>query len=60
MLNSILIAVINFFIVYGVIRLVEYGYHRIRRTTDWSPHWGSWAFSLLVGLYVLVTDLGRS
>ena len=60
MLNAVLSAVGVFVIVFGVLRLVERGYHRYKRTPDWSPHWGSWVFALLCGLAILLSDLGRS
>jgi hypothetical protein len=41
------------------LRIVEWGYHKWRHTSDWSPHWGSWAFAALAGLWTLLTNLGR-
>lgn len=59
MLKAALAAAIIFVVVFGALRLVEWGYHRWRHTPDWSPHWGSWLFAVLAGVYVLVTQLGR-
>ena len=60
MYKSVLAAILIFLVVFGCLRLVEWTYHRLRRTPDWSPHWGSWLFALLSSIYVLVTDLGRN
>lgn len=60
MYKSVLAAVLVFVLVFGVLRAAEWLYHRVRRTPDWSPHWGSWLFALLAGLYLLATDLGRA
>ncbi len=60
MLKPALAAALVFVVVFGVLRAAEWLYHRLRRTPDWSPHWGSWLFALLLSLYLLVTDLGRA
>ena len=41
------------------LRGLEWLYHRLRRTPDWSPHWGSWLFAVLLGLYAFFTNVGR-
>lgn len=58
-LEPVLAAVIVFAGVFVVLRSAEWLYHRLRRTRDWSPHWGSWLFALLAGLYALFNSLGR-
>lgn len=60
MYNAVFAAIMVFILVYGGMRLAEKLYHRVRLTPDWSPHWGSWLFAVLLGVYVLVTELGRS
>ena len=58
-LEPIFTALLVFAITFIVLRCVEWLYHRLRRTPDWSPHWGSWAFAVLAALYALVSSLGR-
>ena len=60
MYKSVAAAVIVFLLVFGGLRVAEWLYHRARHTPDWSPHWGSWLFALLVGIYVLINDIGRN
>jgi hypothetical protein len=48
-----------FTLVFLGLRAAEALYHHLRRTRDWSPHWGSWAFALLCAGYALVSALGR-
>lgn len=59
MLSAIIAGAITFVIVFGLLRLVEYGFHRLRHNTDWSPHWGSWVFAVLAGVYVFASSWGR-
>jgi hypothetical protein len=56
---ALLTGVAVFGITIAVLRGVEWLYHRLRHTLDWSPHWGSWAFALLAGLFAFVEQLGR-
>lgn len=60
MLKSVIAAVLIFVAVFGCLRAAEWLYHRVRHTPDWSPHWGSWLFALLLSVYVLIDDLGRN
>lgn len=60
MYKSVIAATLCFVVVFGCLRLIEWLYHRVRHTPDWSPHWGSWLFALLISIYVLVNDIGRS
>jgi apolipoprotein N-acyltransferase len=59
MLADLLLAVGIFAITFLVLRAAEWLYHRIRHTPDWSPHWGSWVFALLLALFGLISNLGR-
>ncbi|HUD10864.1 MAG TPA: hypothetical protein VMS08_00515 [Candidatus Saccharimonadia bacterium] len=58
MVTSLLTAAIVFAVTFALLRGVEWLYHRIRHTPDWSPHWGSWVFAILLALYALITSLG--
>ena len=58
-LEPFFLALLAFAITFGGLRGAEWLYHRLRRTRDWSPHWGSWLFAILTALYVLVVSLGR-
>lgn len=58
-LEPVLAAVLAFAGVFVILRAAEWLYHRLRHTRDWSPHWGSWLFAILAGLYVLVSSLGQ-
>jgi hypothetical protein len=49
-----------FALVFIGLRAAECLYHRLRRTPDWSPHWGSWLFAVLAGLYAVIDHLGRN
>ena len=53
------VACAAFAIVFVLLRGAEWLYHRLRHTRDWSPHWGSWLFAVLTGLYAFVNYLGR-
>lgn len=59
MRSAIRLAALAFIVVFLGLRLAEYLYHRVRHTLDWSPHWGSWVFAVLVGLYVFASNVGR-
>ncbi len=59
MLESLLAAFAYFTLTFFGLRAVEWGYHRLRKTPDWSPHWGSWLFAVLVGIYAFVHYAGR-
>jgi len=59
MRDAILAAFAVFTLVFLGLRAVEWVYHRLRRTPDWSPHWGSWLFAVLSGIYVFIDQLGR-
>jgi poly(3-hydroxyalkanoate) synthetase len=59
LLEPVITALAVFTLVFLALRWAEWLYHRLRRTRDWSPHWGSWVFALLVGVYALVQALGR-
>ncbi|MDF2461143.1 MAG: hypothetical protein K0S68_546 [Candidatus Saccharibacteria bacterium] len=59
MLEALLAAFVAFTVTFVGLRLVEAGYHLVRRSPDWSPHWGSWLFAVLVGIYTFVMYYGR-
>lgn len=59
MLKPVLAAVIGFIVVFGLLRGGELLYHRLKKTPDWSPHWGTWAFAILFAVYAAITELGR-
>ena len=59
MTNAALAGATFFLSVYFGLRLIEYFYHRIKHTPDWSPHWGSWVFAVLAGIYGFIADFGR-
>jgi hypothetical protein len=59
MLAALVAAAVSFMIVFLGLRLTEFVYHRLRHTPDGSPHWGSWVFGVLAGLYVFGNYLGR-
>jgi len=59
MIESLLLAFAVFALTFVILRAAEWGYHRLRRTADWSPHWGSWLFAILLALYAFVNNLGR-
>jgi hypothetical protein len=57
--EPILVGTATFAVVFTSLRATEWLYHRLRRTPDWSPHWGSWLFAVLAGLYAVIDHLGR-
>ena len=59
MTEALATGVVAFILIFLGLRLVEYAYHQIRHTPDWSPHWGSWVFAVLSGLAVFVFSVGR-
>jgi hypothetical protein len=59
MLRLLVAGFVGFIVTFVVLRLAEWLYHQLRKTPDWSPHWGTWAFAVLAGLYAMVTELGR-
>lgn len=59
MLKAALAGLLVFAATAAALRTAEWLYHRLRRTADWSPHWGAWAFAILAGLWSLVANLGR-
>lgn len=59
MIDTVLIAAASFTLVFVGLRGLEWLYHRLRHTPDWSPHWGTWVFALLAGLYAVIESLGR-
>ena len=59
MLKAIGAGALVFVVVFLVLRGIELAYHRMRKTADWSPHWGSWLFALLSAVYIVVSDLGK-
>ena len=59
MLEPVITAIITFVVTFLVLRAVEWLYHKILKTKDWSPHWGSWLFAILFALFALVSSLGR-
>ncbi|MDB5178636.1 MAG: hypothetical protein JWN01_579 [Patescibacteria group bacterium] len=58
-IEPILVAALVFTGTFLGLRAIEWLYHRLRHTPDWSPHWGSWLFALLLAVYALVNNLGR-
>jgi hypothetical protein len=59
MLRALLAGAVIFVIVFGLLRGGEWLYHHVKKTPDWSPHWGTWAFAALSAIYAVVTELGR-
>jgi hypothetical protein len=59
MVESLLAALITFTVTFLGLRALEWAYHRVRHTPDWSPHWGSWLFAVLLALYVFINNYGR-
>ena len=59
MLESLGVGALVFVIVFLGLRCLEAGYHHWRHTPDWSPHWGSWVFAVLAGLYGFLAYYGR-
>jgi hypothetical protein len=59
MLEALLGAFAVFTATFVILRFLEWGYHQLRHTRDWSPHWGSWLFAVLVGVYAFVMYVGR-
>jgi drug/metabolite transporter (DMT)-like permease len=59
MLEALLGAFAVFAATFVALRLIEWGYHHVRKTPDWSPHWGSWLFAVLMGVYAFVMYVGR-
>jgi len=59
MLEPVVVALSVFALVFIGLRGAEWLYHHVRRTPDWSPHWGSWLFAILSGLYAVINQLGR-
>jgi hypothetical protein len=60
MIASLLLAFAVFILVFVGLRGVEWLYHKWRRTRDWSPHWGSWLFAVLMAVYTFITYAGRT
>ncbi|MBW3538611.1 hypothetical protein KY386_03940 [Candidatus Parcubacteria bacterium] len=44
---------------FAVLSLVEQLIHKLTRNPDTSYRWGVWVFSVLIALYVFLTNLGR-
>jgi hypothetical protein len=59
MLDALVTAFAVFTLTFIALRGLEWLYHKIRRTADWSPHWGSWLFAVLMAVYMFVVGLGR-
>jgi amino acid transporter len=59
MLEAILTAFAVFTLTFVILRAAEWAYHRLRHTPDWSPHWGTWLFAVLLGVYAFVSSVGR-
>ena len=59
MIEAVLVGIATFALVFVCLRGTEWLYHRLRRTPDWSPHWGSWVFALLSAVYAVVNNLGQ-
>lgn len=59
MAESLAVAFAVFTITFVALRGAEWLYHRLRHTADWSPHWGSWLFAVLLGVYAFINNLGR-
>ncbi|HUD11569.1 MAG TPA: hypothetical protein VMS08_04090, partial [Candidatus Saccharimonadia bacterium] len=59
MLEPVIVAAVTFILTFVTLRAVEWLYHKIRRSKDWSPHWGSWLFAILFALFALISSLGR-
>ena len=59
MLEATVVGAVTFVVIFVVLRLLEFGYHKFRHMTDWSPHWGSWAFAVLAGLFTFASSWGR-
>lgn len=58
-LEPVITALAVFTLTFFVLRGAEWLYHQWRHTKDWSPHWGSWVFALLLAGYALISALGR-
>ncbi len=59
MAESLSLAFAVFALVFVGLRAAEWLYHRLRHTADWSPHWGSWLFAVLLAVFAFVSNLGR-
>ena len=59
LLEPIAVALAYFTLVFLGLRSAEWLYHKVRKTPDWSPHWGTWVFAVLSGLWALIEHLGR-
>jgi hypothetical protein len=59
MLEAFVVCFATFTLTFFGLRGTEWAYHHIRHTPDWSPHWGSWLFSVLLAIYAFVNTLGR-
>jgi len=59
MLRAVLAGIVVFALLFATLRGLEWLYHKLRKTKDWSSHWGTWAFALLAGVYAVVSELGR-
>jgi hypothetical protein len=59
LVEPVVVALLVFASAFAALRIIEWLYHRLRHTPDWSPHWGSWLFAVLLAVYALVNDLGR-
>jgi cytochrome bd-type quinol oxidase subunit 2 len=58
-LESLGVGATVFIVIFLILRGLELAYHKLRHTPDWSPHWGSWAFAVLAGLYGFLASYGR-
>ncbi|HSH31453.1 MAG TPA: hypothetical protein VK963_02175 [Candidatus Saccharimonadales bacterium] len=53
--SAVVIGAVSFL----ALSLVEKLIHKLTHNPDKSYRWGVWVFSLLIGLYAFVTNLGR-
>jgi hypothetical protein len=59
MIEALLSALITFAVTFLILRGLEWAFHRyIRHNRDYSPHWGTWVFALLLAIYALISNLG--
>jgi hypothetical protein len=59
MAESLGLALAVFALTFVALRGLEWLYHHLRQTADWSPHWGSWLFAVLLGIFAFINNLGR-
>lgn len=59
MLNAVVAAIAVFVLTFVGLRGLEWLFHRFRRSKDYSPHWGSWLFAILLAAYAAFANLGR-